>query len=139
MAILVLIVPLLLRTMNGPENPVMIWVLICAFGFFAMITFQSIINLGMCLEPTSCYGCYVTVFQCRRLSAACLYLGFGLVQNVYMHKKRKGQNSFKFFPLDYQTCLIIRCKKKDFQSEVFFYIRSCLFFFTFIDYHQIIL
>lgn len=50
MAILILIVLLLLRTMNAARKSCDDLGTYMCFGFFAMIAFQSVINLGMCLS-----------------------------------------------------------------------------------------
>ncbi len=90
-AILVLIILLLLRTMNTARKSCDDLGTYMCFGFFAMITFQSIINLGMCLSLLPVMGVTLPFFSAGGSSAACLYLGFGLVQNVYMHKSEKDR------------------------------------------------
>lgn len=56
------------------------------FGFFGLIAIQSIANIGMCLALLPVIGVTLPFFSAGGSSAVCLYLGFGLVQNVYMHR-----------------------------------------------------
>lgn len=56
------------------------------FGFFGMIASQAIFNLGMCLSLLPVMGVTLPFFSAGGSSAACLYLGIGLIQNVYMNK-----------------------------------------------------
>ena len=91
MAILILIVLLLLRTMNAARKSCDDLGTYMCFGFFAMIAFQSVINLGMCLSLLPVMGITLPFFSAGGSSAACLYFGFGLVQNVYMHKSEKDR------------------------------------------------
>lgn len=89
--VLVLIILLLLRIMNAAKKSCDDLGTYMCFGFFAMITFQTIINLGMCLSLLPVMGVTLPFFSAGGSSAACLYLGFGLVQNVYMHKSEKDR------------------------------------------------
>lgn len=57
------------------------------FGFFGMIALQSVSNIGMCLALLPAMGVTLPFFSAGGSSAVCLYLGFGLVQGVYMHRK----------------------------------------------------
>jgi len=54
-------------------------------GFFGMIAAQAVFNLGMCLDLLPVMGVTLPFFSAGGSSAACLYFGFGLVQNVRMH------------------------------------------------------
>lgn len=56
------------------------------FGFFGMVAAQALFNLGMCLNLLPVMGVTLPFFSQGGSSAACLYFGFGLVLNVYMHK-----------------------------------------------------
>ena len=56
------------------------------FGFFGLIAAQSIFNLGMCLSLLPVMGVTLPFFSAGGSSAMCLYLGLGLVLNVYLHK-----------------------------------------------------
>lgn len=87
--IIVLLLLLLLRTLHIARlscDPLGSYL---AFGFFAMIASQMLFNLGMCLSLLPVMGVTLPFFSAGGSSAACLYLGFGLVQNVYMHHTEK--------------------------------------------------
>jgi rod shape determining protein RodA len=56
------------------------------FGFFAMILSQTIFNLGMCLSILPVIGVTLPFFSAGGSSAACLYLGIGLVQSIFLRK-----------------------------------------------------
>lgn len=90
-AILILIALLLWRTINAARKSCDETGSLICFGFFAIILFQSVINLGMCLSLLPVMGITLPFFSAGGSSAACLYLGFGLVQNVYMHKSEKDR------------------------------------------------
>ena len=55
------------------------------FGFFGLIFVQSVVNIGMCLAIFPVMGVTLPFFSAGGSSAACLYLGYGLVQAVSMH------------------------------------------------------
>lgn len=57
--------------------------LIC-FGFIGLILSQSVFNLGMCLSLLPVMGVTLPFFSVGGSSAACLYLGMGIIQNVYL-------------------------------------------------------
>lgn len=57
------------------------------FGFFGLIALQSVVNIGMCLTLLPVMGVTLPFFSAGGSSAACLYLGFGLVQSVHMRRK----------------------------------------------------
>lgn len=73
------------------------------FGFFGMIALQSVSNIGMCLALLPAMGVTLPFFSAGGSSAACLYLGFGLVQAVYMRRKEsdgmrlKRKQPLRFF------------------------------------------
>ena len=56
------------------------------FGFFGLIALQSVSNIGMCLALLPVMGVTLPFFSAGGSSAVCLYLGFGLIQSVYMHR-----------------------------------------------------
>ena len=60
-----------------------------SFGFFGMIAAQTVFNVAMCLSLLPVMGVTLPFFSAGGSSAACLYLGFGLVQNVAMHRSEK--------------------------------------------------
>ena len=57
------------------------------FGFFGLVALQAVWNIGMCLALLPVMGITLPFFSAGGSSAACLYLGFGLVQSVYMRRK----------------------------------------------------
>ena len=56
------------------------------FGFFGLIALQSVSNIGMCLALLPVMGVTLPFFSAGGSSAVCLFLGFGLVQSVYMRR-----------------------------------------------------
>lgn len=52
------------------------------FGFFGLIALQTISNIGMCLALLPVMGVTLPFYSAGGSSAACLYLGIGLVQSV---------------------------------------------------------
>lgn len=84
-AILLLFVLMLFRLMhNAAAARNTLGKCIC-FGFFALIGSQLLINLGMVLGLLPVIGITLPFFSSGGSSAACLYLGVGLVQSVVMH------------------------------------------------------
>lgn len=57
--------------------------LIC-FGFMGLILSQAVFNLGMCLSLLPVMGVTLPFFSVGGSSAACLYLGMGIIQNIYL-------------------------------------------------------
>ncbi len=84
--IILLLVLLLFRTLYIARNSTDSLGSTICFGFFGMIAAQAIFNLGMCLNLLPVMGVTLPFFSAGGSSAACLYLGFGLVLNVQMHK-----------------------------------------------------
>ena len=60
------------------------------YGFFGLIALQSITNIGMCLALLPVMGVTLPFFSAGGSSAACLYLGIGIVQSVYMKRDEKN-------------------------------------------------
>lgn len=56
------------------------------FGFFGLIASQTIFNLGMCLSALPVIGVTLPFFSAGGSSSACLYLGIGLIQSVFMQQ-----------------------------------------------------
>jgi len=56
-------------------------------GMFAVITFQTLINIGMCLSILPVIGITLPFLSCGGTSVATLYLGIGLALSVYMHNR----------------------------------------------------
>lgn len=84
-AILVLFALMLLKILRSASkacNP--LGKNIC-IGYFALIAVQVVINLGMVLGILPVVGITLPFFSSGGSSVACLYLGVGLVQSVFMH------------------------------------------------------
>ncbi len=62
--------------------------LICV-GMFSIIFSQMVINIGMCLSVFPVVGITLPFFSAGGTSLLCLYLGVGLVLNVYMHRNSR--------------------------------------------------
>ena len=58
-------------------------------GIFAMIFAQSVINIGMCTSVLPVIGVTLPFFSAGGTSLLCLFLGVGLVLNVYMHRNSR--------------------------------------------------
>jgi len=85
-----LIIALLFRTLQiAYKSSDYLGSYIC-FGFFGMIVSQAIFNLGMCLSLLPVMGVTLPFFSSGGSSAACLYLGLGLVQSVFMQKNEEA-------------------------------------------------
>ncbi len=85
-AVILLLLILLWRTLHiARRSPDLLGSTVC-MGFFGMIAAQMIFNLGMCLDLLPVMGVTLPFFSYGGSSALCLYLGFGLVQNVHMHR-----------------------------------------------------
>jgi rod shape determining protein RodA len=61
--------------------------LIC-FGFIGLITSQTFFNLGMCLSLLPVMGVTLPFFSVGGSSAACLYFGIGILQNIYLNRNQ---------------------------------------------------
>ncbi len=86
MLIILLLLLFLFRTLRiARKSPDCLGSTIC-FGFFGMIAAQALFNLGMCLNLLPVMGVTLPFFSAGGSSAACLYFGFGLAQNVHMHR-----------------------------------------------------
>lgn len=62
--------------------------LICV-GFFSMIFAQVLINIGMCTALLPVIGVTLPFFSAGGTSLLCMYMGVGLVLNVYMHRNSR--------------------------------------------------
>lgn len=86
--ILVLILCILLRILRMiRQNCDPLGSYMC-YGFFGLIAFQTIGNIGMCLYVLPVIGITLPFFSAGGSSTACLYLGVGLMQSVFMHMDR---------------------------------------------------
>lgn len=55
-------------------------------GFFGMVAAQVVINIGMCVSLLPVIGITLPFFSAGGTSLCCLYLGVGLVLNVYLNR-----------------------------------------------------
>lgn len=58
-------------------------------GVFAMIFAQTVINVGMCVSVLPVIGVTLPFFSSGGTSLLAIYLGIGLVLNVYMHRNSR--------------------------------------------------
>ena len=58
------------------------------FGFIGLILSQTIFNLGMCLSLLPVMGVTLPFFSVGGSSATCLYLGIGILQNIYLSRNQ---------------------------------------------------
>ncbi|MDR1628334.1 MAG: FtsW/RodA/SpoVE family cell cycle protein [Oscillospiraceae bacterium] len=58
------------------------------FGLIGLVACQTIFNLGMCLSLLPVMGVTLPFFSSGGSSTACLYLGIGIIQNVYLTQNR---------------------------------------------------
>ena len=65
------------------------------FGFFGLIALQTVSNIGMCLALLPVMGVTLPFYSAGGSSAACLYLGIGLVQSVYMKRNDTGALAYE--------------------------------------------
>lgn len=94
-AILFLFLMLLYKTMiNAGKANDSLGKNIC-IGFFSLLATQIMINLGMVLGLLPVVGITLPFFSSGGSSAACLYLGVGLVQSVYAHRGDKNDIHMK--------------------------------------------
>ena len=63
------------------------------FGFFGLVASQTIFNLGMFLSVLPVMGVTLPFFSAGGSSSACLYLGIGLIQSVYMQRNDDDVNA----------------------------------------------
>lgn len=87
MSILILLLLLLLRVIYiGRKSFDNIGTIMC-FGFLGLILSQIIFNIGMCLSLLPVMGVTLPFFSAGGSSSACLYLGIGLIQSVFVHRQ----------------------------------------------------
>ncbi|MCL2310995.1 MAG: FtsW/RodA/SpoVE family cell cycle protein [Firmicutes bacterium] len=62
--------------------------LFSCFGFLGLIASQCIFNIGMCLSLIPVIGVTLPFFSAGGSSIICLYLGVGLIQNIYISRRK---------------------------------------------------
>lgn len=88
--VLILLISLLFRTLYVAHTSYDILGSYICCGFFGMVLSQIALNLGMCLGFLPVIGVTLPFFSAGGSSAACLYLGLGLVQSVF--QRREDEN-----------------------------------------------
>ena len=75
-------------------------------GFFALISIQVLINLGMVLGVLPVVGITLPFLSSGGTSVLCLYIGAGLVQSVYMHPTYEENLSVKLKTRKYNQVFV---------------------------------
>jgi rod shape determining protein RodA len=65
------------------------------FGFAAMIAFQTVVNVGMCLMLLPVVGITLPFFSAGGSSNLCVYIGIGLILSIYRFDREKEAVSFR--------------------------------------------
>ena len=87
LGVILLLTAIALRIlMNSTVSQDYLGKFICV-GIFAIVMFQTLINIGMCLSILPVIGITLPFLSCGGTSVATLYLGIGLVVSVFMHNK----------------------------------------------------
>ena len=68
--------------------------LIC-YGFAAMLSAQTVVNIGMCLKLLPVIGITLPFFSAGGSSNLCIYIGIGLILSIYRFDQEKEAVSFK--------------------------------------------
>lgn len=89
LAVMILLVAICLRCMRVAKLSTKDSNKYICIGFFAMIFAQSVINIGMCTSVLPVIGITLPFFSAGGTSLLCLYLGVGLVLNVYKHRNER--------------------------------------------------
>ena len=86
--IILLLLTLILKIgFTAKKSNDIIGMLTC-FGFIGLIASQTIFNLGMCLSLLPVMGVTLPFFSVGGSSASCLYLGIGILQNIYLNRNQ---------------------------------------------------
>lgn len=92
MAIIILLLAFILRVgFIACHSGDTMGIYIC-FGFIGLVASQIIFNLGMCLSLLPVMGVTLPFFSAGGSSAACLYLGIGILQSVYLNRDETKNN-----------------------------------------------
>jgi rod shape determining protein RodA len=87
--VLVLLVAICLRCIRVSQLSVKNEGKYICIGVFAMLFAQTSINIGMCTSITPVIGITLPFFSAGGTSLLCLFLGIGLVLNVYTHRNSR--------------------------------------------------
>ncbi len=89
LAVLVLLIAIVLRILRTAHICTKDEGKYICVGIFAMLLAQTVINIGMCTSVTPVIGITLPFFSAGGTSLLCLFLGIGLVLNVYMHRNSR--------------------------------------------------
>lgn len=89
LAVLLLLTGICLRCLQVAKLSVKTEGKFICIGIFSMLFAQTVINIGMCTSVTPVIGITLPFFSAGGTSLFCLYLGIGLVLNVYMHRNSR--------------------------------------------------
>ncbi len=89
LVVLVLLVAIVLRCLKTAKISTKDEGKYICVGIFSMLLAQTVINIGMCTSLTPVIGITLPFFSAGGTSLLCLYLGIGLVLNVYMHRNSR--------------------------------------------------
>lgn len=89
MLILILLLTLLIRILAISQKSCDKTGTIICYGFFGLILAQIVFNLGMCLSLLPVMGVTLPFFSAGGSSVACLYIGIGLVQSVFINRSNR--------------------------------------------------
>lgn len=65
------------------------------YGFAAMLSAQTIVNIGMCLSLLPVIGITLPFFSAGGSSNLCVYIGIGLILSIYRFDKEKQAVNFR--------------------------------------------
>ena len=65
------------------------------YGMATMISFQVIVNIGMCLKILPVIGITLPFFSAGGSSNLCLYIGIGLILSIYRYHNDGGMDSVR--------------------------------------------
>ena len=85
-AAVVVLAYICIKILNDSRNTMDLMGKLICLGTFAMIFTHCFMNIGMVLKVMPVIGIPLPFFSAGGSSAACLYLGVGLVQSVFMQK-----------------------------------------------------
>ena len=95
MTVLIILLAIVLRILYiGVRSGDPVGYLICT-GMVSMIVGQAFINIGMCLRILPVIGITLPFFSAGGSSNLCIYLGIGLVLNIYRGCKPKYPKSYR--------------------------------------------
>ncbi len=106
MAILLIFGVILFRVLKNSANSKNPFGKNICTGFFALISIQVLINLGMVLGILPVIGITLPFMSSGGSSVVCLYIGVGLVQSVHMHPTYEEKLSVKLKTRKYNKVFV---------------------------------